>query len=377
MGTYSGGGTGALICGGVPTVSPTTQTLTYIQVQHSYSFTLGLTKFGAAQFIPAFSAAVATALTIPASSVQKFVKPSPSPARRRYLLAGYTSSLSYALVVPNKDPKLLTAALADPAFHATLTTSAQLLTGISATIGTINYVDASPTSGPSSLPTPFIFNQYNGNVTTNGIDSKFLIMVILIIGLGLPFLACCIYQCTLLFRVLTRPRPLELKGDNFDDTQGRRELSNNEFTNVMAQDSNVRENVDLGNDDRNPAGAEESQPAGWDAYAPSISTFTPTLPTLPFLSNIFGSGVLSETSAPNRVQQPRAAGEWTQPAINNNNNNEENEFILDDNDDDDKFVEMGEDENEDLRSEDPPTSANNSWFPWGNGQPKEGQQDRF
>ena len=308
------------------------------------------------------------------------MKPSPSPARRRYLLAGYTSMLSYVLVVPNKDPQLLTAAIANPAFPASLTTGAQLLTGISATIGTISYLDTSPTSGPSTLPTPFIFNQYNGNVTTNGIDTKLLITVILVVGLGVPFFACCIYQFTLLLRVLTRPRPQELKGDNYDDTQGRRELNDDEFTNVMAQDSNVREVADVGNDDRNPAGTEESQPAGWDAYTPSISNFTPTLPTLPFLSNIFGSGVLSDASAPNRVQQPRTTGEWTQPPINNNNstnNSNENDLILDDNDDDDdKFVEMGEDDNEDLRSEDPP-SCSNSWLSWGNGQPKEGQQDRF
>ena len=350
-------------------------------MRHSYSFILGLTKFGAAQFIPAFSAAIATSLKIPADSVQKFVKPSPSPARRRYLLAGYTSMLSYVIIVPNKDPKVLTAAIADPTFLPALQTSAQLLTGITATIGTITYLDTSPTSGPSTLPTPFIFQQLDGRVTTNGIDSKLLIMVILIVGLGVPFLACCIYQFTLLLRVLTRPRPEELKGDNFDDTPVRRELNDNQFTNIMTQDSNVGEVMDVGNDDRNPVGIEESQ-SGWNTYTPSITNLTPTLSSLPFLSNMFGAGVLSDASAPNRVQQSRTAEEWTQPPINNNstnNNNNENDFILDDNDDDDKFVEMGEDDNEDLRSVDPPDlpSGSNSWLSWGNRQPKEGQQDRF
>ena len=77
-GTYSGGGVGALLCGGRPTPSPTTPSFTYITVQHSYSFYLGLTKYTSATFAASFAKAVTTVLALPDGSVKKLVKSTPT-----------------------------------------------------------------------------------------------------------------------------------------------------------------------------------------------------------------------------------------------------------------------------------------------------------
>jgi hypothetical protein len=73
-GTYSPGGSGNLLCGGVPTPSPTMPTFTYITVKHSYSFYLGLTKFNGATFPTSFAKAVTTVFALPDGSVKKLVR---------------------------------------------------------------------------------------------------------------------------------------------------------------------------------------------------------------------------------------------------------------------------------------------------------------
>jgi hypothetical protein len=79
---------------------------------------------------------------------------------RRQLLLQYNAQLSYIITAPNTDPKAIIATLAVPGTSALLGSTAASLTGIQATVGTITFLDLSPTPGPTMLPTPFsIFAQ--------------------------------------------------------------------------------------------------------------------------------------------------------------------------------------------------------------------------
>ena len=283
VGKYSMGGTGSLICGGGPTVAPTTETVTKISVKHTYSLQVGATKFNSASFIPSFSKAVTTVLKVPDDAVIRFTKTPLLQTGRRYLLAIYTSQISYDVVAYNVNPKTLTDTLGNPATSGLIGSIATQLTGIAGTVGTITFVDASPSSGPSRLPTPFSFFAQTGTVS-GGIDTMLLIGIVIGFGVGCPVLACIYYQSTLLARLCRRGKPYEQKPDAFDSDG---DLDSIGGTGVDEYGSyynhtgggNVARAVAL-----DPAPAYAHQAAAVGAGADSSAGWAAGLPQVPFFS---------------------------------------------------------------------------------------------
>jgi hypothetical protein len=288
IGKYSTGGVGSLICGGAPTAAPTVETVTKISVKHTYSLQVGATKFNSASFVPSFSKAVSTVLKVPDDAIVKFTKTALLLSGRRYLLAIYSSQISYDVVAYNVNPKTLTAALANPATSGLIGSVASQLTGIAGTVGTITFVDASPSAGPSTLPTPFSFFAQTGTVS-NGIDTMLLIAVVIGFGVGCPVLACIYYQSTLLIRLCRREKPKEQKLDpegavdeleSVDDGTGYDEFVSR-YSSVPTSGRDVQRAVAV---DAVPVSVQEPLTEGstvWGVAVPQVPFFSFWAPSTP------------------------------------------------------------------------------------------------